>query len=67
MSARLSLAVLLGGFGWGTFTHAADFVTGRAPYTHGTDWQNAFWNALMRRLSSCCCCGSGRAFWPRLR
>lgn len=47
LAARLSLIVLIGGFGWGVFTHAADFMTGRAPYTHGTGWQNAFWNGLV--------------------
>ena len=45
---RVLLMVLVAGFGWGTATHAADFVRhGWWPYRFGPLALNLFWNALV--------------------
>ncbi len=48
IARRFILAILLLGFGWGTFTHALDYIDqGWAPYHMATPDMNLFWNALV--------------------
>jgi len=44
---RIALGVIVVGFGYGALTHAADFVTGQAPYEFGPPAFNLFWNSLV--------------------